>query len=64
MSFTSITSFMVVCTVRPAKVLMSETTRSSLPEGIEVIAYESLQLKGSSSKQPIYQLLITVLSED
>src|SRR3989441_648697 len=50
--------------VRPAKVLMSETTRSSLPDGIEVIAYESLQLKGSSSKQPIYQLQITVLSED
>jgi adenylate cyclase len=50
--------------VRPAMVLMSETTRSSLPDGIEVIAYESLQLKGSSSKQPIYQLQITVLSED
>jgi hypothetical protein len=50
--------------VRPAKVLMSETTRSSLPDGIEVIAYESLQLKGSSSKQPIYELQITVLSED
>jgi adenylate cyclase len=50
--------------VRPAKVLMSETTRDSLPAGIEVVAYESLQLKGSSSKQPIYQLQITVLSED
>ncbi len=50
--------------VRPAKVLMSETTRSSLPDGIEVVAYESLQLKGSSSKQPIYELQITVLSED
>src|SRR6266849_3505299 len=50
--------------VRPAKVLMSETTRSSLPDGLEVVAYESLQLKGSSSKQPIYELQITVLSED
>jgi adenylate cyclase len=50
--------------VRPAKVLMSETTRDSLPAGLEVIAYESLQLKGSSSKQPIYQLMITVLAED
>ena len=50
--------------VRPAKVLMSETTRSSLPDGIEVTAYESLQLKGSTSKQPIYQLQITVLAED
>jgi adenylate cyclase len=50
--------------VRPAKVLMSETTRSSLPDGIEVIAYDSLQLKGSSSKQPIYELQITVVSED
>jgi adenylate cyclase len=50
--------------VRPAKVLMSEATRDSLPAGLEVVAYELLQLKGSSTKQPIYQLQITVLSED
>jgi adenylate cyclase len=46
--------------IRPAKVLMSETTRASLPTGLEVIEYEALQLKGSASKQPIYQLQITV----
>jgi len=39
-----------------AKVLMSETTRDSLPYGLEVIEFEPLQLKGSSTKQPIYQL--------
>jgi hypothetical protein len=39
---------------------MSETTRASLPMGLEVIEYEALQLKGSASKQPIYQLQITV----
>jgi adenylate cyclase len=46
--------------IRPARVLMSETTRASLPKGLEVIDYEPLQLKGSTSKQSIYQLQITV----
>ena len=46
--------------VRPAKVLMSESTRDSLPAGIEVVEYELLQLKGSNTKQPIYQLLIVL----
>jgi adenylate cyclase len=46
--------------IRPAKVLMSETTRASLPTGLGVIEYEALQLKGSTTKQPIYQLQITV----
>src|SRR5229473_229281 len=50
--------------VRPAKVLMSETTRSSLPIGLEVVEYETLQLKGSSSKQAIYELQITVEVEE
>jgi adenylate cyclase len=50
--------------VRPAKVLMSETTRASLPTGLEVVEYETLQLKGSSSKQAIYELQITVEVED
>ncbi len=50
--------------VRPAKVLMSETTRESLPDGIEVVDFEPLQLKGSAAKQPIYQLQITVAGED
>ncbi len=50
--------------VRPAKVLMSETTRASLPIGLEVVEYETLQLKGSSSKQAIYELQITVEVEE
>ena len=50
--------------VRPAKVLMSETTRDSLPHGLEVIEFEPLQLKGSSTKQPIYQLQVAVEAED
>ncbi len=45
--------------VRPAKVLMSETTRDALPADVEVIDYEPLLLKGASEKQPIYQLQIT-----
>jgi Adenylate cyclase, family 3 (some proteins contain HAMP domain) len=48
--------------VRPAKVLMSETTRDALPAGIRVIDYEPLLLKGASQKQPIYQLVIEVTS--
>ena len=50
--------------VRPAKVLMSETTRDSLPAGLEVIDHEPLLLKGANKKQPIYQLQITVTAED
>jgi adenylate cyclase len=50
--------------VRPAKVLMSETTRGSLPIGLEVIEFEPLQLKGSLSKQPIYQLQVAVEAPD
>jgi adenylate cyclase len=48
--------------VRPAKVLMSETTRDALPAGIKVIDYEPLLLKGASQKQPIYQLMIDMTS--
>jgi adenylate cyclase len=50
--------------VRPAKVLMSETTRDALPAGIKVIDYEPLLLKGASQKQPIYQLEITLTAVD
>ncbi len=50
--------------VRPAKVLMSETTRDALPADVEVVAYEPMLLKGASQKQPIYQLQITVTAED
>jgi adenylate cyclase len=45
--------------VRPAKVLMSETTRNSLPAGVEVMDYKPLMLKGTTRKQPIYQLSST-----
>ena len=50
--------------VRPAKVLMSETTRGALPSSLEVVAYELLQLKGSTDLQPIYQLQIAVTTPD
>ena len=42
--------------VRPAKVLMSETTRNLLASDVEVTDYEPLVLKGMTEKQPIYQL--------
>jgi adenylate cyclase len=50
--------------VRPAKVLMSETTRGALPSSLEVVAYELLQLKGSTDLQPIYQLQIAVTTPE
>ena len=46
--------------VRPAKVLMSESTRAALPAGIEVIDHEPMLLKGASQKQAIYQMQITL----
>jgi adenylate cyclase len=49
--------------VRPAKVLMSETTRNMLASDLEVIDYEPLMLKGMSEKQPIYQLQMVVMQE-
>jgi adenylate cyclase len=49
--------------VRPAKVLMSETTRDALPADVEVIDFERMLLKGMTKKQPIYQLQITVSRE-
>jgi adenylate cyclase len=42
--------------VRPAKVLMSESTRNLLASDVEVVDYEPLILKGTTEKQPIYQL--------
>jgi class 3 adenylate cyclase len=50
--------------VRPARVLMSETTRASLQNGVDVIDFEPLLLKGANEPQPIYQLQITVTAED
>ena len=49
--------------VRPARVLMSETTRSRVPNGFRVSDYQPLLLKGAARPQPIYQLLITVSAE-
>jgi adenylate cyclase len=49
--------------VRPAKVLMSETTRDALPDDVEVIDFERMQLKGTTKKQPIYQLQIAITRE-
>jgi adenylate cyclase len=46
--------------VRPAKVLMSETTRDLLPDGFEVTDHEAMLLKGANEPQSIYQLEITV----
>ncbi len=48
--------------IRPAKVLMSETTRGLLPEGFEVAGFEPMLLKGASEPQAIYELQITVLT--
>ena len=50
--------------VRPAKVLMSETTRASLPADTEVIDFEPLLLKGMTEKQPIYQLAANALPDN
>jgi adenylate cyclase len=49
--------------VRPAKVLMSETTRDLMPEGFEVADYLPMLLKGAAIPQPIYQLEITVTTD-
>jgi len=49
--------------VRPAKVLMSETTRAFVPVGFEVADYEPMLLKGANEPQAIYQLELTVTAE-
>jgi adenylate cyclase len=50
--------------VRPARVLMSETTRDLLPAGFEVTDYEPMLLKGAPRPQAIYQLELTVTAEE
>jgi adenylate cyclase len=50
--------------IRPAKVLMSETTRGLLPDGFEVAGYQPMLLKGASQPQAIYELQITLSTED
>jgi len=49
--------------VRPARVLLSETTRALVPEGFEVADYEPMLLKGATLPQAIYQLEIRVAAE-
>ena len=49
--------------VRPPRVLLSETTKSALPEDVSVIAYEPMLLKGASAPQPIFQLELEVPAE-
>jgi adenylate cyclase len=50
--------------VRPPKVLLSETTKAALPEGVTVADYEPMLLKGASEKQPIYQLeIVEIVAE-
>jgi len=46
--------------VRPARVLMSETTRARMPEGFQVITYEPMMLKGAKMPQPIFELALTL----
>ena len=46
--------------VRPAKVLMSGTTRDALPADVELVEYEPMLLKGATQHQPIYELQLTV----
>jgi len=50
--------------VRPARVLMSETTRDLLPDGFAVSDYEPMLLKGAAMPQAIYQLELTVTAEE
>jgi adenylate cyclase len=50
--------------VRPARVLMSETTRDLLPAGFEVTDFEPMLLKGAHQPQPIFQLQLTVTIDE
>jgi adenylate cyclase len=49
--------------VRPAKVLISETTRARLPDGLDVTDFEPLLLKGATERRPIYELQTSVTVE-
>jgi len=49
--------------VRPARVLMSETTRLRVPAGFQVSDYEPMLLKGANKPQAIYELAISVIAE-
>jgi adenylate cyclase len=49
--------------IRPARVLMSETTRARVPDGFQVSAYEPLLLKGAKKPQAIFELELTVRAD-
>jgi adenylate cyclase len=49
--------------VRPARVLMSETTRSRVPDGFQVTHHEPMMLKGARGPQAIYELEISVTAD-
>jgi adenylate cyclase len=49
--------------VRPARVLMSETTRQHVPDGFQVADFEPMLLKGASRPQAIYELTFRVAAE-
>jgi adenylate cyclase len=49
--------------VRPARVLLSESTRSMVPAGFRVTDYEPMLLKGTNDVRPIYQLEVAVTAE-
>jgi adenylate cyclase len=49
--------------IRPARVLMSDTTRSRVSENFAVADHEPMVLKGAKDPQPIYELTISVTAE-
>jgi len=49
--------------VRPARVLMSETTRARLPNGVRVTDYQPMVLKGGRGPQPIFELFVEFLAD-
>jgi adenylate cyclase len=49
--------------IRPARVLMSETTRARVPDGFQVSAYEPLLLKGAKKPQAIFELALRVAAD-
>src|SRR2546421_1629519 len=49
--------------VRPARVLMSESTRAYMPGEFTVASFQPMVLKGAERPQPIYQLEISILGD-
>jgi adenylate cyclase len=49
--------------VRPPKILLSESTKDALPAGVLVSDYERMMLKGASSLQPIFELVVEVTAD-